>query len=294
MSFREFTANILSTRDYEETRLRGIVLADVVEYLREINDGIGRDKGFSLVMLVNGKEVFNDLEGIGGYSGVMIRSPHYIGLVTSKEDPEAEFYGAYYMQSVVKKLYDMNLGSCWINITSVPGDLKMKLLKNDTGYINYLLAVGLIDEAAIKQKTPHMTVMNTSPTYKQDPYGTKLNEATSSDKSRHSIGEIVYINEWGKQATYEELERRGMVDIFYYVRNAPSYKNIQPCRLILKDGAAELAILDPEKKENYIDAGIMMYTLEGLAKDLGIPSKWHFIKDESNHKEYGIVAEIEL
>ena len=294
MSFREFTANILSTRDYEETRLRGIVLADVVEYLREINDGIGRDKGFSLVMLVNGKEVFNDLEGIGGYSGVMIRSPHYIGLVTSKEDPEAEFFGAYYMQSVVKKLYDMTLGSCWINITSVPRELKMKLLKNDTGYINYLLALGLIDEAAIKQKTPHMTVMNASPTYKQDPYGTKINEAASSDKSRHSIGEIVYINEWEKQATYEELERRGMVDIFFYVRNAPSYKNIQPCRLILKDGAAELAILDPEKKENYIDAGIMMYTLEGLAKDLGIPSKWHFIKDESNHKEYGIVAEIEL
>jgi hypothetical protein len=294
MSFREFTANVLSIRDYEETRLRGIVIADIAEYLRVINDGIGREKGFSLIMMINGKEVFDDLKGIGGYSGVMIRSPHYIGLVTSKEDSEAEFFGAYYMQSVVKKLYDMTLGSCWINITNVPHDLKMKLLKKDTGHINYLLALGLIDEMAVKQKTPHMTVTNTSSSYKQDPYGTKVNEAASSDKSRHSIGEIVYLYEWGKQATYEELESRGMAEVFFYVRNAPSYKNLQPCRLILKDGESELAILHPEDAGSYTDAGIMMYTLEGLAKDLGIPGKWHFVRDEFNNEEYSIVAKIEL
>ncbi|HYF74943.1 MAG TPA: nitroreductase family protein [Candidatus Nitrosocosmicus sp.] len=294
MSFREFTANILSIRDYEETRLRGIIIADIMEYLREINDGIGKEKGFSLDMMINGKEVFSDLNGVGGYSGVMIRSPHYIGLVTYQEDTEAEFLGAYYMQSVVKKLYDMTIGSCWINITSVPKGLKMKLLKNDTGSINYLLALGLIDETAVKEKAAHTTVTNASPAYKQDPYGTKINEAADSDKARHSLGEIVYLHEWGKQATYEELERRGVADIFFYVRNAPSYKNLQPCRLILKDGEAELAVLNPENEENYIDAGIMMYTLEGLAKDIGIPSKWHFVKDESNNKEYGIVAKIEL
>ncbi|HYF81791.1 MAG TPA: nitroreductase family protein [Clostridia bacterium] len=294
MSFREFTANILSIRDYEETRLRGIELADISEYLRKINDGIGREKGFSLIMIINGKEVFDDLEGIGGYSGIMIKSPHYIALTTTKEDTEAEFLGAYYMQAAVKKLYDMNIGSCWINIRSISHDLKSKLLKNHEGSINYLLALGLADEEAIKQKTPHMTVTNTTPEYKQNPYGTKVNEAASSDRSRHSIGEIVYLYEWGKQATYEELERRGVADIFFYVRNAPSYKNLQPCRLILKDGEIDLAILHPEDAASYTDAGIMMYTLEGLAKDLGIPGEWHFIKDDSNNKEYRIVAKIKL
>lgn len=294
MSFREFTANILSTRDYEETRLKGIVIADIVEYLREINDGIGREKGFSLIMMINGEEVFNDLKGIGGYSGIMIRSPHYIGLATSKGDSEAEFIGAYYMQSVVKKLYDMILGSCWINISGIPHDLKAKLLKNDNGSINYLLALGQIDEEAVKQKAPKATVTGEASAYKQNPYGTKLNEAADSDKTRHSIGEIVYLYEWGKQATYEELESRGMADIFFYVRNAPSYKNLQPCRIILKDGEAELAVLNPENEENYIDAGIMMYTLEGLAKDLGIPSEWQYIGDEADNKEYRIVAKIKL
>jgi hypothetical protein len=294
MSFREFTANIQSIRDYQETRLSENIISDIIAYLREINAGIGSEKGFSLIMLENGEEVFNDLQGVGGYSGIMIKSPHYIGLTFYKEGPESEILGAYYMQSIVKKLYDMKLGSCWINIRSISDDLKAKLLKNQTGSIEYLLAFGLTDEKAIKQKAPHMTVTNTASSYKQDPYGTKVNEASESDQARHSLGEIVYLYEWGKQATYEELESRGMGDILYYVRNAPSYKNLQPCRLILKDGEVELAVLNPENEGNHIDAGIMIYTLEGLAKDIGIPGKWQFVEDESNNKEYSLVAKIEL
>jgi hypothetical protein len=53
-----------------------------------------------------------------------------------------------------------------------------------------------------------------------------------------------------------------MKNIFFYVRNAPSYKNLQPCRLILKDGEVKLAIVKPKSKGRFIDAGIMMYTLE--------------------------------
>lgn len=294
MSFREFTANILSTRDYEATRLKENVISDIIAYLREINAGVGSEKGFSLIMLENGEEVYNDLKGIGGYSGVMIKSPHYIGLTFYKKEPEAEVYGAYSMQSVVKKLYELQLGSCWINIGSVSGDIKAKLLKNQTGSIDYLLAFGLADENAIKQKTPQMTVSSASASYKQDPYGTKVNESADSDKSRHSIGEIVYLYEWGKQATHEEMESRGLADIFYYVRNAPSYKNLQPCRLILKDGEVDLVIVNPISEGSYIDAGIMLYTLEGLTKDMGIPSKWHYVKETAVNKEYIIAAKIEL
>jgi hypothetical protein len=292
MNFREFTANIQSTRDYEGTPLDAKDINDIKAYLEGINDSIGREKDFSFSMLEKGDEVFGDLQGLGGYSGVMIKSPHYIGLTISKEEPEIEFLGAYYMQAIVKKLYEMNLGSCWINVRNISLDTKAKLVKGQAGTINYLLAFGLADDKA-KHQTSRMSVINESSSYKQDPYGIKVTEATESDKARLSLGEIVYLYEWGKAATYEELESRGVADIFLYVRNAPSYKNIQPCRLILKDGAAELAVLNPENEENYIDAGIMMYTLEGLAKDLGIPCKWEFVKGESN-KEYGIVAKIEL
>ena len=293
MSFREFTANILSTRSFVGTRLEGKYINDISTYLGELNESIGKEKGFSFIILENGDDVYKSLEGVGGYSGVMIKSPHYIGLTILNENTETEFYGAYYMQAIVKKLYGMNLGSCWINVRNVSQGIKSGLLKDHTGSINYLLAFGLADEKA-KHKTSHITVTNGDSTYKQDPYGTKVIEATDSDKARLSLGELVYLHEWGKAATYEELENRGVADIFYYVRNAPSYKNIQPCRLILKDGDAELAIINPENEENYIDAGIMMYTLEGLAKEIGIPCKWDFVKEETNSKGYSIVANIEL
>jgi hypothetical protein len=270
------------------------VIIDILGYLEAINAKAGKEKGFSLIMFENGGEVFNDLDKVGGYSGIMIKSPHYIGLAITSEDPENEFNGAYYMQSIVKKLYDMKLGSCWINIRDIAQDKKQKLLKNNAGNMNYLLAFGQIDEKAVKQKAPQMTVKSEDSSYKQNPYGTSISETAASDKSRHSVGEIVYMYEWGKMATYEELESRGMGEIFFYVRNAPSYKNLQPCRLILKDGEAELTVLNPKAEGSYVDAGIMMYTLDGLAKDMGIPGKWNFVRDESSNKEYSIVAKIEL
>lgn len=294
MSFREFTADILSTRDYKETRLNEKEITDIIAYLREINAGIGSDKGFFFIMLENGEEVFFDLEGIGGYNGKMIKSPHYIALAVLKDDPESEFYGAYYMQSIVKKLYDMELGSCWVNLRGISPELKTKLLKNNEGSINYILAFGQPDEKAIKQKTPKLSVSNTTSAYKQDPYGATVQETIASDQARHSLGEIVYLYEWGKGASLEELESRGMADIFFYVRNAPSYKNLQPCRLILKDGETELAIQRPAAEGSYTDAGIMMYTLHGLAKDLGIPGEWQFVRDKGEHREYLITAKISL
>jgi len=294
MSFREFVTNILSTRDYKEKILEGKVIADINAYLETLNDDIGKEKGFSFILLEEGGEVFKELEGVGGYNGVMIRSPHYIGLVVEDEAPEKEFYGAYHMQSVVKKLYDLRLGSCWINIRDIARDKKAKLLGNNAGTINYLLAFGTADEKAIRQKTPQRSVTGEASTYKQDPYGLKVNEALSSDRARNSVGEMVYLHEWERQATYEELENRGVGEIFFYVRNAASYKNLQPCRLILKDGEAELTVINPRSGGSYVDAGIMMYTLDGLAKDMGIPGKWEFVKDEADKKEYSVVARIEL
>ncbi len=290
MSFKDFTANIRSTREYKEVVLEEAKLQDIKTYLDVINNIVGREKGFSFVLLENGAEVAKALEGVGGYSGLMIKSPHYIGLSITIEGAETEFTSAYYMQGTVKKLYDMGLGSCWIGTRGIPQELKAALLQGQGGNLNYLLAFGLAEDKA----KSHMAVINDAASYKQDPYGTKVVESSATEDVRLSLGEMVYLYDWGKGAGYEDLERRGVADIFFFVRNAPSYKNMQPCRIILKDGEADLAVVNPENIENYVDAGIMMYTLEGLAKDMGIPCKWSFVQDAAGNKEYGIAAKIEL
>jgi len=290
MNFKNFLLNLQSIRDYEDKNVESSILNDVKGYLNELNTTVGREKGFSFILLENGAEVFKNLEGVGGYSGVMIKSPHYIGLKLANDKAETEFLGSYFMQSVVKKLFEMGLGSCWINIRDVSQNIKKELLNDENANINYILAFGKADEKALKEKSQSMYVQNTS----TSPYGYKIIEEKGMDNARLAVSEIVYLDQWGNKASYDELESRGVADIFFFVRNAPSYKNMQPCRFILKSGEALLAIVEPQNIENYVDAGIMMYTAEGLAKDLGIPAKWSFVEDDENNKEYKVVAKMSL
>ena len=120
MKFREFTVNSHSTREFVDI---GVVEQDMKEiktYLDEVNSTVGKEKGFSLILIENGAVVYQNLEGSGGYGGVMIKGPHYIGLRLDKADHEIEIFGAFYMQSVVKKIYDLGLGSCWITLCPRP------------------------------------------------------------------------------------------------------------------------------------------------------------------------------
>ena len=148
----------------------------------------------------------------------------------------------------------------------------------------------------VKQKTSSIHVQS-GKTYKTDPYGAKILESLDIETCRLGVEEIVYLYEWEQNVTYEELENRGLADLFYYVRNAPSYKNKQPGRVILKDGEALIAIKNPSNKENITDGGILLFTIEGMAKAMGIPGKWVYVEqksDELTTKEYSILAKIEL
>lgn len=96
----------------------------------------------------------------------------------------------------------------------------------------------------------------------------------------------------------EELENRGLGDIFYYVRFAPSSLNKQPWRFIL-DGDKLFLLLKYEKDEkpSLVDAGIIMYYYVKLAETIGLHSRWILIPDkveELGSENYKYVAEISL
>lgn len=287
MKFREFTVNSHSTRDFVDNRLEERDINDIKTYLNDLNDTIGKGKGFSFMLMENGGEVYKNLEGSGGYPGLMIKSPHYIGLRIAKIDHEIEFLGAFHMQAIIRKLYEMNIGSCWITLLGVTPEKKQELIKDQQGTIQYLLAFGKAQQKPKKNKA----VINRTSNYEQDPYGITT---IKTDEERLSVSDIVYLYEWGNSAQISEMKSRSVLDLLYYVRNAPSYQNTQPCRLILKDGYAELAVINPENEGNYTDAGIMMYMLQGLASELGFPAKWHFVNDESGNMEYRLVAHFDL
>ena len=78
-----------------------------------------------------------------------------------------------------------------------------------------------------------------------------------------------------------------MADIFYYVRFAPSVRNLQPWRFLLKDNNIELLLAYKNwDKSLLMDAGIIMYYFEILANSQGIKSNWQLV--ESMNDEYKV------
>ncbi len=295
MSFKKFLTEIKSVRDYEENHIGNLLMEEVKVFLDGINNAENVKGAFCFKIVEDGNSVFEGLEGVGGYSGIMIKSPHYISLVLSNDTIETEFIGAYYMQSIVKKLYELDLGSCWINVSKASDVIKSHILNEKDKYINYLLAFGKAKGKSDKQKSA--IHIQSGKDYKTNPYGARVVEKLDSETSRLGISDIVYLHDWENEISYEELQNRGLADLFYYVRNAPSYKNRQPVRFILRDGEVCLVVKNPNNKENITDGGIMAFTILGMAKYLGIPAKWSYVGDNAldlTSLEYIKLAKIEL
>ena len=70
--------------------------------------------------------------------------------------------------------------------------------------------------------------------------------------SRLGVEEIVRDKE-GKGLTMDELAQRGLDDLFYYVRFAPSAYNNQPWRFVVEDGRVILLIQDYKDKVTLVD-----------------------------------------
>lgn len=247
-----FLKNRKSVRDFKDKKLDKKTIQKVKEYCQQLENE--KSKGdFRFVLYEDGQKVFDALEGVGGYSGVMIESPHYIGLNFKDNKKESIIYGAYYMEKLITELTNLNIGSCWISLKDVDEKSKKELLGIKEGNIKYLLSIGYPIA-----KNPFVA------------------EPTSS---RLSIEDIVFKDEIGKVANIDELESRGLDDLFYYIRFAPSSYNKQPWRFVLKDHKVILLMAYSNDEEiNLVDAGIIMYYFENLAKAIGINSKWKLIE----------------
>lgn len=223
--------------------------------LLDINNMDNIDK-FEVEVFENGEALYKQLEGRGGYSGVMVRSPHYLGLIIKEESRSTLIKASYTFESIITELRELGLGTCWISLNQVNDSLKKEIIEGRSGSLKYLLAFGYPEEKPLLAK-----------------------DAISS---RLSIEDLVYFREWGNKVTIEELEARGLKDLFYYVRFAPSNLNSQPWRFVLEDDRVLLYLEDIEQKENIIDGGIVMYYFEKMAHGMGINGTWEISKASKN------------
>ncbi|WP_409227857.1 nitroreductase family protein [Gudongella sp. SC589] len=247
MNMTSFLKSRKSTREFKKKNLTEKDLLKVKELIEKINEEI-KEINMEVKLYEFGKRIYDSLKGVGGYAGVMIESPHYIALDLKAHGPEEKLNSGYHMEKMVTRLNDMGIGTCWVTINDLDMERMKAIFGEDTGENDYLLAIGYP-----KPKNPF------------------IHEQFSE---RLGVEEIAFHETLSKPADMNFLEERGLGDIMFYVRFAPSSKNLQPWRFIIHDNHVELAIEEINNEFCYTDAGIAMYYFEELARTQGIKNKW--------------------
>ena len=74
---------------------------------------------------------------------------------------------------------------------------------------------------------------------------------------------------------FKTLENYGVFDVFSSVRYAPSHKNFQPLRFVLKGSVVEAYMLkSDEDSRSLIDMGVLLVYREEMLKTMGIEKNW--------------------
>ncbi len=270
MIMTSFLKTRKSVREFKRKKAREVTLNNIKSYLQDLEkEDVTESIKFDLYE--NGSNLYKSLKGLGGYAGTMIESPHYISLRLMNQEEKTIINGAYLMEKLISKVNNLGLDTCWVSIVDVEESDKIEALGEKVGKVDYLLAIGYS-----KPRNPFV--------------GESVSE-------RIGVEELVYSEKIGNPADLEELDNRGLSDLFYYVRFAPSAKNNQPWRFLLNDNKAILLLEDMDCKElSLTDAGIIMYYFESLASSIGINSEWKLLGEDyqTGNPSYKAIAEITL
>lgn len=268
MLMTNFLKDRKSVREFRNKKVNPTVLNEIRTHLRSLEK---EAEDIKFRIYENGGFIYNQLNGISGYSGVMIESPHYIALERIQDNKYTMIYGSYYMEKLITELNRLGIDTCWVSIGNIDQEFKDEVFGEHVGHIDYILSIGYG-----KRKNPF------------------INEPFSE---RMGVEDIVFSGEIENKIIDHELEHRGLDDLFYYVRFAPSKANLQPWRFLLKKDRVVMLIKHKEcEQPNLVDAGIVMYYFKELGRSIGIENNWEFLDGTEIGEDgiYDYVAEIKL
>lgn len=265
--------NRKSVREFKRKKVSDNILDNINKELRLTEDEIELGK-IKFKLYENGKNVSSGLKGKGGYGGVMIDSPHYIALNRKGDDINTIIRSGYYMEKVITSLNEQGLSTCWVGVKDVDEDIKKEVFGNYEGNIDYLLAFGY-------EKL-------------RNPFNTEV------ISERIAVEEYVFDNKIERNHNADDLEAKGLLDLFYYVRFAPSTKNLQPWRFLIEENKIKLYLAYNDWEESFlVDGGIMIYYFEILAKSQRLEGEWKLLEEDqevykTDKYNYKLIAEYKL
>jgi len=275
MDYKNLIPKIKSVRDYKE----GLVSPQILNEIKSFNQNERKlVEGVNIEVVIKDKDdVFEQIKGFAGYKEKMIEAPHYLIVLSNEMDHYIENTG-YVCEDLMLKAWELGVGSCWITFNDGE-EIKKKLNINSDKKVTALIALGYDNN---KTKIVYDNVSE----YNPSKANIKIVEDNTSE--RLDVEEVVYIGQWGNNATVDDLSNRGILDGFIYARLAPSTLNRQPWRFIVDDGIVVLALRSDGYVNSYeakIDMGIIMLFFKSVIDATLFDVKWNFGKPE---KEYNI------
>jgi len=278
-----------SVREYKDKTLSSKDQKHVITYLDDYPK-LSQKTDVEFKYLEDGKDIASKLEGIAGYSGVMITAPHYLLVMASESDTAYKAAG-YAGEWIILNVTKHEIGTCWLDGVDQSDKIKSLLKIESDKVVVGLIALGYahaeprlshIYDTNMGGSVSPLTDLgypNIDPEYSKEPVSNRM-----------SIDKISYLKTWGAAVDAEELQKRGYDQVFYYMRMAPSWGNRQPWRFIL-DGTKIVLVMERDERVDdraeEAEAGIAMIYFEVAMHDIGLPGHWN-TDDLSGADKYNI------
>lgn len=297
MLISKFLRDRKSVREFRNKKASEKLLNSIQDSIAEVlKEAEGVNIKFTLYR--DGEQVYEGLKDLAGYNGLMIKSPHYIGLEFEDKEDRTQIYGAYYTEKLITLINKLGLDACWVTMTGVDEDKKSEALGSAGVKTDYILAIGYppLRNPFIFNTNPDRELgiesIYTSAMGHSDVRGKTAVQNTSGE--RLGVDKIVFKDEIENSMTLEDLEKLYLSELFYYIRFAPSSRNSQPWRFLIKDDKVKLLLAyDKEEDLNLVDAGVIMYYFEEMIKSIGTQNRWELIDGnyQGEQCKYRAIAE---
>lgn len=239
----------VSVRSYADRAVE----PDLLERLLSFSTDAGRLTGVSpRVALVSGAErTRRVLTYMVGSYGLVLTPPHILVGVMPQESDAARLDLGYVLEQTVLEATKLGLGTCWITGTynaQSAGDA-VGLTPGEVAAA--VIAMGYPGERGWK-RTHTRTIRRLAGGHKRKP-----------------LTEIVFSEQWGNPWSPDGADL-ALVSVLEHARLAPSARNGQPWRFIVRPDGVALALVRPKP----IDAGIVMAHVTLAAEALGRAGQW--------------------
>ena len=203
------------------------------------------------VAVVSGREqVRCILARYAGVYGLVHGAPHLlVGLLT--EDTElARLDLGYVLEQVVLEATHLGLATCWMTGSYHP-DRAAAALGSAPGQVTAAIALGYAREDRLARL-----------------HDGALRRVVAAHR-RRPLEQIVFAERWGNPWRPQDAEA-ALVTLLECARLAPSARNMQPWRFVLRVDGIALALVEPAP----IDGGIVMAHIALAAQELGREGRW--------------------